>query len=72
MGRLVIAILATALTLPAFPQADAGGAVDLRPKNMQYPDNLGFEDLPIGPVPQEFYNQGPTDATGISGQIFGE
>lgn len=71
MRRLGLALLAATLALPALAQSDRSDVVDLRPKDMQYPDNLGLEELPIGPVPDEFYSQQPNDAADISGEIFG-
>ncbi len=70
MRRLGLAIVVATLALPAMAQAKRTDYVDLRPKDMQF-DNLGMEELPIGPVPDEFFGQPPTDATAISGQIFG-
>jgi len=72
MRRLGVALVAMSLALPAYAQASRSDTLDLRPKDMQYPDNLGMEDLPIGPVPDEFYNNPPTDAAAISDQIFGQ
>ena len=71
MRRFGLALLAATLALPALAQSDRTDVLDLRPKDMQYPDNLGLEDLPIGPVPDEFYSQQPNDAADISGEIFG-
>lgn len=72
MRRLGCALLVAGLALPALAQANRTDFEDLRPKDMQFPDNLGMEELPIGPVPEEFLNQPAPDALTISDSIFGE
>lgn len=72
MRRLVCAVLLAGLALPALAQANRTDFEDLRPKDMQFPDNLGMEELPIGPVPEEFLNQPAPDALTISDSVFGE
>ena len=52
MRRLGYALLLAGLALPAQAQVGRTDFEDLRPKDMQFPDNLGMEDLPIGPVPE--------------------
>jgi TPR repeat protein len=72
MRRLGLALLLASLSLPALAQANRTDFEDLRPKDMQFPDNLGMEELPIGPVPEEFLNQPAPDALTISDSVFGE
>jgi len=72
MRRLGCALLLAGLALPALAQANRTDFEDLRPKDMQYPDNLGMEELPIGPVPEEFLRPAPADALTISDTIFGD
>ena len=72
MRRLGLALLLAGLSLPALAQAGRTDFEDLRPKDMQFPDNLGMEELPIGPVPEEFLNQPAPDALTISDSVFGE
>lgn len=67
-----LALLLMGLSLPVLAQADRTDFEDLRPKDMQFPDNLGMEELPIGPVPEEFLNQPAPDALTISDSVFGE
>jgi uncharacterized protein len=71
MRRLGCALLLAALAQPAFAQAARTDFEDLRPKDMQFPDNLGIEELPIGPVPEEFMQQPPSDAQTVSDAVFG-
>jgi TPR repeat protein len=72
MRRLLGAMIVLALVQPAMAQVGRTDFEDLRPKDMQYPDNLGMEELPIGPVPYELLTAPPADASAISDQIFGE
>ncbi|WP_055046192.1 tetratricopeptide repeat protein [Devosia sp. A16] len=67
-----LALLLMGLSLPVLAQANRTDFEDLRPKDMQFPDNLGMEELPIGPVPEEFLNQPAPDALTISDSVFGE
>lgn len=59
------------LTVPALAQQQPGTVEDLRPDGMQFPDNLGMENLPIGVVPDEFLPTAQNDALAISDQVFG-
>ena len=60
-------VLAVLLVSPALAQDNS--FIDLRPKDVQFPDNMEFEDLPIGPVPSEL--EAPTDPQGVSNEVFG-
>lgn len=70
--RLTCALLLAVLAQPAFAQAGRTDFEDLRPKDMQFPDGLGMEELPIGPVPEEFMQRPPSDARTVSSAIFGD
>lgn len=72
MRRLGCALLVAGLALPALAQANRTDFEDLRPKDMQFPDNLGMEELPIGPVPEEFLNPPTSDARTVSSAVFGD
>lgn len=72
MRRLGCALLLAGLALPALAQANRTDFEDLRPKDMQFPDNLGMEELPIGPVPDEFLHQPVADARTVSSAVFGD
>ena len=69
-----IALFALALATPALAQQPpASNAVeDLRPKGEQFNDNLGYQELPISPVPPELQVGGNADASTISSEIFGD
>lgn len=66
-----LALLAVALATPALAQAANTDVEDLRPKDMQFDDNLGYQELPISPVPPELQVTAP-DAAAISDAIFGD
>jgi hypothetical protein len=68
-----LALLAVALATPALAQQPAANSTveDLRPKGEQFNDNLGYQELPISPVPPEL-QVGAPDAADISGEIFGD
>lgn len=67
-----LALLAAALATPALAQQPANNAIeDLRPRDMQFDDNLGYQELPISPVPPELQVGNP-DAAAISTEIFGD
>jgi hypothetical protein len=67
-----LALLAAALATPALAQQPANNAIeDLRPRDMQFDDNLGYQELPISPVPPELQVGNP-DASAISNEIFGD
>lgn len=78
MRQLGCALIVAALASPAFAQAARTDFEDLRPKDMQFPDGLGMEELPIGPVPEEFLHQPAADtqtltnAQTISDAVFGD
>jgi hypothetical protein len=72
MRRLVALTICAALAQPALAQQGRTDIEDLRPQGMQYPDNMAFEELPIGPVPDELKPISPEDAQAISSQIFGD
>ena len=67
-ARLALVVLTLAVTAPAFAQSSFE---DLRPEDMRFPDNLGMEELPIGPVPEELLHPGGNAALSISDQVFG-
>ena len=48
-----VALLAVVLATPALAQQPAANDTieDLRPKGEQFNDNLGYQELPISPVP---------------------
>lgn len=67
-----LALLAAALAVPAIAQQPGGNSIeDLRPRDMQFDDNLGYQELPISPVPPELQVGNP-DAAAISNEIFGD
>lgn len=67
-----LAFLAAALAVPAFAQQPGSNSIeDLRPRDMQFDDNLGYQELPISPVPPELQVDNP-DAATISTEIFGD
>jgi len=64
-----LALLAAALASPALGQP--AEIEDLRPPEMRFDDNLGYQELPISPVPPELQVGNP-DAIDIASEIFGE
>ena len=67
-----LALLAAALATPVLAQQPAdNGIEDLRPRDMQFDDNLGYQELQISPVPPELQVGNP-DASAISTEIFGD
>jgi TPR repeat protein len=72
MRRVAGLLLVAILTQPALAQAGRTDIEDLRPEGMRFPDNMAFEELPIGPVPEELKGVQPQDAQAISEQIFSE
>ncbi len=69
--RWRLALLAALLATPALAQAANTDMEDLRPSDMRFDDNLGYQELPIGPVPPEL-QVGSPDAAAISTEIFGD
>jgi TPR repeat protein len=70
--RWRLALLAAALASPVLAQQPANdGIEDLRPRDMQFDDNLGYQELPISPVPPELQVTDP-NAADISTEIFGD
>ncbi|WP_421758871.1 tetratricopeptide repeat protein [Devosia sp.] len=68
VARSIAGLVLTALLIaPAMAQDNS--FIDLRPKDVQFPDNMEYEDLPIGPVPNEL--EAPTDPQGVSNEVFG-
>ncbi|MDB5539771.1 MAG: sel1 repeat family protein [Devosia sp.] len=78
MRRLGCALIVAVLASPALAQAARTDFEDLRPKDMQFPDGLGFQELPISPVPEELLPQTPaetetpSDAQTVSSAVFGQ
>lgn len=73
MPRLAgLLLIAAVLTQPVAAQQGRTDIEDLRPEGMRYPDNMSFEELPIGPVPTELQGIEPENAQSISEQIFGD
>jgi uncharacterized protein len=64
-----IAGLALACLLAGPALAEDKSFVDLRPKDVQFPDNMEYEDLPIGPVPTQL--EVPADSQAVSDAVFG-
>jgi len=65
-----LALLAAVLATPALAQAANNEIEDLRPSDMRFDDNLGYQELQISPVPPEL-QVGKPDASEISTEIFG-
>ncbi|WP_417310106.1 tetratricopeptide repeat protein [Devosia sp.] len=68
--KAAIAVTLTLLATPVWAQ-ERNDIEDLRPADQRYPDNILVEDLPIGPVPDEFLPKDPEAASSISNEIFG-
>lgn len=71
-SRLALVLLVAVLAQPALAQEGRTDIEDLRPQDMRFPDNMAFEELPIGPVPDDLKSVQPQDAQAISEQIFGD
>ncbi|HEY9011005.1 MAG TPA: tetratricopeptide repeat protein [Devosia sp.] len=70
MIRLLAAALITALTLPVLAQTDPA-IEDLRPEEMQFPDNLGLEELPIAVAPELPTAKPGEEALSVSNEVLG-
>lgn len=71
MTRLLLtAALLAALTLPALAQTDPA-IEDLRPEELQFPDNLGLEELPIGVAPELPAAKPGEEALSVSNEVLG-
>lgn len=69
MSRLALAALVVALGSPVLAQAPA--IEDLRPEEMQFPDGLGMEELPIPVAPQAAPTVATEEALSISDEVLG-
>ena len=69
--RLLLAALLAALSAPSLAQEAASGIEDLRPGDMQFPDNLAMEELPIGVAPEVPATKPGEEALSVSNEVFG-
>lgn len=70
MQRASLALLLVAMLLQPAAAQTQEEVEDLRPENWRF-DNLGLEDLPIGPVPTELMAPTVNPAEEVSDEVFG-
>lgn len=71
MRPLLLAGVLAALSASVYGQGQAPAIEDLRPEGMQFPDNLGMEELPIGVAPMPPSADPAKDALAISNEVLG-